>query len=269
MYSRLYTGEVRHRRLAPVEHQLSYSLFMPCIDLDEIEQLQSKVFGFGQRWWHWARFKRDDYLGQGPLKIAVQDKVFELTGVRLSGRVEAVVHLRYLGLFFSPVNFYYLYDDTGDWRFMLAEVSNTPWNERHYYALPADEGEEGTNWQHPKAFHVSPFNPINQQYIWKLKPLGKRLSIHLECHTAECISADSSNSDSSAARNKVFDATMAMRQQALTSSSLLRVLLKTPSQTVKVVLGIYWQALKLYVKRAPLYSHPKKNVRPDNKESCQ
>ncbi|MDG2685781.1 DUF1365 family protein, partial [Vibrio parahaemolyticus] len=165
--SQLFIGNVRHRRFTPVKHELNYSMFMPAIDLDEIGVLEKKVWGFGTRWWHWARFKRDDYLGEGSLKKAVQNKVAELTGVRCSGKVLAVCHLRYLGLYFSPVNFYYLYDQKGEWQYLLAEVSNTPWNERHYYAIAADPKDEDFGWEQDKAFHVSPFNPIDQLYRWK------------------------------------------------------------------------------------------------------
>ncbi|GAL11732.1 hypothetical protein JCM19233_2722 [Vibrio astriarenae] len=251
MKSRIYTGNVRHRRFLPMEHEINYSLFMPCIDLDEIDQLSNTVSMFGQRWWHWARFKRSDYLGEGCLKQQVQHKVYELTGERLAGRVEAVLHLRYFGLYFSPINLYYLYDEQGEWRYMLAEVSNTPWNERHYYALPADPGEKDNNWQHQKAFHVSPFNPIDQKYKWKLKPIKEKLSVHLECHK----------------QHKVFDATMKMSQVPFSSKRLLWLLMKTPIQTVKVVWGIYWHALKLWLKGAPFYPHPKYDQKNTNKES--
>ncbi|MPW35478.1 DUF1365 domain-containing protein [Vibrio sp. B1Z05] len=242
--SAIMVGEVRHRRFSPVKHALNYPLFMPSIDLDELACLKKSVWGFGERWWHWARFCRGDYLGTtGCLKKAVQDKVFALTGERHTGKVIAVVHLRYLGLYFSPVNFYYVFDDKGQWRTLLAEVSNTPWNEHHYYAVDANEGEQGENWQHDKAFHVSPFNPIDQQYVWKLKPLSKKLMVHLECHR----------------EGKEFDATLSMKAHPFNSKNLLKQLISTPIMAVKVVIGIYWHALKLWMKKVPLYPHPAKN----------
>lgn len=236
--SSLLVGDVRHRRLSPIKHELKYPLFMPCLDLDRLEELEQKVWCFGRGWWHWARFKREDYVGEGDIKQAVIDKVYELTGERVSGRVEAVVHLRYLGIYFSPVNFYYLYNQEGEWKYLLAEVSNTPWNERHYYAIPARHNGE---FEHEKAFHVSPFNPVEQHYFWRIKPLDKRLFVHLECHRD----------------NKEFDATLSMRKQPLTSKSLLKQLIVTPIMAVKVVTGIYWHAFKLWFKGAPFYSHPK------------
>lgn len=234
----LYVGDVRHRRFTPVQHALNYRLFMPCLDLDELELLQSKVWGFGTRWWHWARFKRDDYLGSGDLKQAVFNKVLELGGETTKGSVKAVVHLRYFGIYFSPVNFYYIYDESGKWCYLLAEVSNTPWNERYYYLLDANDQE---TWRHAKAFHVSPFNPIEQEYVWKIKPIDQRLSIHLECHRS----------------HKEFDATMKMAREPLCSRVLLKHLIVTPIMAVKVTVGIYWHALKLWIKGAPFYSHPK------------
>jgi hypothetical protein len=254
MNSRLFIGNVRHRRFTPVLHELNYSLFMPAIDVDEIDELEKKVWGFGTRWWHWARFKRSDYVGEGSLKKAVQDKLESLTGVKCDGRVIAVCHLRYLGLYFSPVNFYYVYNKQGEWKYLLAEVSNTPWNERHYYAVSADQDDEQFGWKQEKAFHVSPFNPIDQQYHWKIKPLTDKLNIHLECHKD----------------GKHFDATMAMKATVLSSKSLMKCLVITPIQTVKVVFGIYWHALKLWRKGAPFYSHPKysneNNTQPEKKK---
>ncbi|CAM3614663.1 DUF1365 domain-containing protein [Vibrio aquimaris] len=234
----LLVGNVRHRRFTPIEHALDYTLFMPCLDLDELEGLKTKIWGFGDQWWHWARFKRSDYLGTGDLKHSVLNKVVELGGEHLNGSVKAVIHLRYFGIYFSPVNFYYIYDDQDCWRYLLAEVSNTPWNERYYYLL--DVCNEDT-WVHSKAFHVSPFNPIDQEYRWKIKPMNPNLSIHLECHR----------------QGKQFDATMKMKQRTLSSRSLLKHLIITPTLAVKMLVGIYWHALKLWVKGAPFYSHPK------------
>lgn len=240
--SRLMVGIVHHRRYLPIFYSLRYHLFMPCIDLDEWSELRAKVWGLGERWWHWARFKRSDYLGEGDLKQAVQKKVNELGGEPVHGKVLAVVHLRYFGLYFSPVNFYYIYDEDGHWRYLLAEVSNTPWNERHYYLVPAESGKNGQNWQHAKAFHVSPFNPIDQLYCWRLKPLNEQLMVHLECHR----------------KVKEFDATLLLQERTFNTATLLGLLARTPIMTIKVIVGIYWEAFKLWRRGATVYRHPSK-----------
>lgn len=234
--SGLFVGTVRHRRFTPVEHAFSYPMFMPLIDLDELDTLTTKVKGFTTRKWGVAAFYRPDYMqGRTDTAKAVQDKIFELTGERISGKVKALCHLRYFGIYFSPVNFYYLYDVQGNWRYILAEVSNTPWNERHYYAVPA-----GKQWENDKAFHVSPFNPIEQKYVWKLRALGNTAFVHLETHREV----------------REFDATLALSRKPFTSKELIKLITKTPVMTVKVVASIYWQALKLWLKGAPFYGHP-------------
>ncbi|MFD2178203.1 DUF1365 domain-containing protein [Veronia pacifica] len=234
--SGLYTGIVRHRRFTPVNHCFKYDIFMPVIDLDELEILEKQVAGFKLGKWGVAAFHATDYLdGRADTKLACQDKLFELTGDRLTGKVMALCHLRYFGMYFSPVNFYYLYDDKGNWRYMLAEVSNTPWNQRHYYAVPA-----GNKWENDKEFHVSPFNPLEQLYKWRLRPLSDKAFVHLETHRD----------------NREFDATLALEKQAFTSGELAKILLKTPLITVKVLVLIYWQAAKLWFKGARFYSHP-------------
>jgi DUF1365 family protein len=235
MNSALYVGHVMHRRIRPVKHQFLYRLYMPCIDLDELTTLKNRIRGFGTQWWQPARFKRSDYLGEGDLKQAVFNKLYELTGERLEGRVMLLCQLRYFGLYFSPVNFYYCFDQDEQWRYLLAEVSNTPWNERHYYAIPAQD-----NWQHDKAFHVSPFNPMDQHYQWQLKPLGETAQLCIQVHR----------------QNKEFEAGIHFNRQRFNGKNLLKLMIKMPLMPVSIVWGIYSHAFKLWRKKAPFYSHP-------------
>jgi len=117
MNSTLYVGNVRHRRFTPVDHTFNYGIFMPLIDLDELEQLHQ--VGIRLEKFSSATFKRSDYLGGGDIKTKAQDRIAELTGERLTGRVMLLCQLRYFGLYFNPVNFYYLYDHLGEQRWQL------------------------------------------------------------------------------------------------------------------------------------------------------
>jgi DUF1365 family protein len=130
---------------------------------------------------------------------------------------------------------------------MLAEVSNTPWNQRHYYLVNLNQATPTQ-----KDFHVSPFMDMNMQYHWQIKPPkdnNKHLLIHIENRRHQ-----QTNSEP----EKLFDATLAMEQYAFTQQQIWRVFITLPVMTIKVLAGIYWQALKLFIKRIPFYSIPKK-----------
>ncbi len=253
--SAIYQGFVRHRRFTPKSHEFKQSLFMMLIKLDELPRLISRFWQLSDKTLSWARFKRQDYIG-GQLTAnqnkslsvsdAVKQKIAELQpdANTEQGEVFLLGQLRYFGLYFSPLNLYYLRVD-GHFRYMLAEVSNTPWNQRHYYLVDLDNIKP-----HEKAFHVSPFNPMEQHYHWKIKAPQAGLSktmLHLESRQQDMATAKEST---------VFDATMVLKRKPLNQAELNRVLLNTPLQTVSIVLGIYWQALKLLIKRVPLHNHP-------------
>ena len=239
--SAIWQGSVRHRRFAPKAHAFSYSLFMLGLDLDEVETL-----GLGQgRWFGVERagllsFYRQDYLkgSRGSLKQAVWQKVAELGGEATpEQRVLLLGNVRCLGFYFSPVNFYFCYQQ-GSARYLLAEVSNTPWNERHYYLLDLTALAP-----HDKDFHVSPFMDLAMRYHWRIRPPEQETLIHIESHP-----------QSGAA--KLFDATLALRREPLSRQGLMALLVRWPWMTLKVLLGIYWQALRLFIKRTPIFRHP-------------
>lgn len=237
--SAIWQGSVRHRRFAPRAHAFSYSLFMLGLDLDELPGLEQG------RWFAVERagllsFRREDYLrgSEGPLKQAVWDKVAALGGdAEPGGRVLLLGNVRCLGFYFSPVNFYFC-DRAGETRYLLAEVSNTPWNECHYYLL-----DLAALSPHDKDFHVSPFMGLGMRYHWRIRAPKEEALIHIESHP---VSGES----------KLFDATLALRRAPWCRSGLAALLARWPWMTLKVLLGIYWQALRLFIKRTPVFTHP-------------
>jgi len=245
--SAIYKGVVRHRRFSPTNHEFSYPLFMMFLKLDELPAIYQRFWQIGEGRLNWARFRRSDYLtGEcSSLTESVLQKMNELCsegqGI-LQGDVYFMGNLRYMGFYFSPLNLYFL--KQGDrYTHMLAEVSNTPWNQRHHYLV-----DLAANSPSDKEFHVSPFNPMSQQYHWRIVPPGSngKCSLHIENH----------NSQSTG--EKVFDATLSLRRHELNQKELNHVLLKSPVQTLSILKSIYWQALKLIVKKTPLYSHKNK-----------
>lgn len=240
--SALFEGVVRHRRFRPVLHQFRYPLFMWLLKLDELPALFERHWQLGESPWHWARFRRADYLDRSerPLADMVIDTLADKLALdrgEVAGEVWLLGQLRYLGCYFSPLNLYFVKRD-GGFRHVLAEVSNTPWNERHCYALDLRDLR-----RQDKAFHVSPFNPMGQQYQWRIVPPdGDRLAVQLRV----------SGQDDS----RAMDASLHLRRVALGRRSLNRMLLRKPSQTATLLGAIYWQALRLFLKRSPVYRHP-------------
>ncbi len=242
MNSAIYTGRVRHRRFLPKKHTFSYPFFMYYLDLDQLDLLPNLSPWFSTSGFSLARFVREDYLGDPEIKLrtAVRRRMAELTGNEVLGNTFALLNLRTLGLYFSPVNFYFGFDLQGQCSHFLAEVSNIPWNQRHHYAYRL---EPGTSWQRKqeKMFHVSPFNPLDQVYGWHITTPGRQLNLGIDVDDG---------------RGRIFEARLELQRQPLERSYLRRLVMRKPVMTASIVAGIYFQALKLYLKGVPYVPHP-------------
>jgi DUF1365 family protein len=247
MHSCIYNGWVRHCRYAPTRHEFRYRLFMMYLDLEELPTLFD-------RFWCWsaarpalARFNRDDYHGPAslPLDRAVRDTVRERTGRAPDGPIRMLTHLRYFGYIFNPVTFYYCFDKTDACvETIVAEITNTPWKQRHSYVLPVTEalqGERVMQFGFDKSFHVSPFMPMDVRYDWRFSTPGNSLLVHMKNFRDN---------------KRTFDATLSLAREEIAPVSMAKTLLHFPAMTAKVTSAIYWQALRLALKRTPFLAHP-------------
>ena len=216
---------------------------MVYLDLDELDS------AFRGRWLWSARrptlawFRRADYLGPVdlPLDEAVRRRVEEQTGVRPSGPIRVLTHLRYFGFLFNPATFYLCFDEDESLEAVVLEITNTPWGERHSYVMSC-VGSGTQRACFAKEFHVSPFMPMDQSYDLTLSLDDHRLVVHMRnLEGDEC----------------VFDATLALERREWSAATLARSLLRFPVMTLSVIVSIYWQAFRLWTKRAAFHPHPR------------
>ena len=245
MHSRLYVGQVRHRRFQPKIHSFNYGLFMVYLDLDELSDI------FDRHWFmsidrpNIVSFWRKHHLGKAnaDLATAVRDVVYQHTSQRPQGPIRLLTHLSYFGYRFNPVSFYYCFDENDEHlEYIVSEVNNTPWGEQFCYVHKVTAQKQSTNrFQFKKKFHVSPFMSMDIDYDWRFRDPGEHLNVHMISRQGE---------------RTIFDATLQLRQQPLSSNRLVINLLRFPLITIKIITAIYYQALRLWLKRVPFHSHP-------------
>ncbi|HUB04623.1 MAG TPA: DUF1365 domain-containing protein [Solirubrobacteraceae bacterium] len=231
----IYEGTIRHRRSHP-RREFQHRLALFYLDLDELPSLLGGRLVAARP--GLLRFRRRDYLGPDgvPLDQAVRDLVQARAGVRPPGPVRLLTQLRSFGHCFNPVSFYYCLDRTGERpEAVVAEVTNTPWRERHAYVLSGGEAE------FDKALHVSPFMGMDHRYAARAGTPGERLALHIE-----------SRRDGKLA----FDATLALRRRELTGTSAARLVLRYPAANVRVLALIYGHAIGLKLAGAQVHRHP-------------
>ena len=240
MKSCLYSGAVIHRRLGNHSHYLKYRVFSFLIDLDELSQLDKQLSLFAWNRWNAISFWEKDY-GDGsgqPLKdyaLSLCDKAGCKADLQ---RVEILCYPRLWGYTFNPLSIYFCYDRDDRLSSIIYEVTNT-YGERHSYILPQN-ADQFPQHRCAKKLYVSPFLPMEAEYQFRIVKPDDKVSV--------AIRQKSSNGDG-------LNAVFAGKRQSITDSALAWNIIKNPAMTQKVMVGIHWEAIKLWKKSLPIFRH--------------
>ncbi len=232
--SALFLGSVVHRRLKPRRHRLRYRAYWLFLDLEDIDRLDGTLRLFSRNRLNLFGFYDRDHCqtGRGDLRAEIVDAVHDAGIVMDHGRICVLTMPRVLGYVFNPLSTYFCYAADGRLAAVVYEVHNT-FGGRHRYAL-AVEAENGAVMQRcAKRFYVSPFMDMELNYSFRVMRPGERVGV--------VISA-------SDAAGPVLVAGMSGERRELTDAGLLRLFLSIPALTLKVIVGIHWEALRLWLK---------------------
>jgi DUF1365 family protein len=252
--SALYEGTVRHRRFAVRRHELRHRVALAYLDLAELDEVLGGLLVRARP--GVVRFRRADHpygAPELPLADAIRARVAEHTGRPVpDGPVRLLCQLRTFGHCFNPVTFAYCFDGDERLQAVAAEVTSTPWGERHVYVVAREDAGDATGAAGAprpavlrgtlaKALHVSPFMPMDQRYDWRAAVPGETLSVHIASEQGGAT---------------VFDATLSLRRRPLTRASLARTTARLPAASLRVLALIYGHAAALRLKGVRLQPRP-------------
>lgn len=240
--SAIYRGVVAHARLRPKRHSLRYRVFSLLLDLDELPDLNLdlRLFGYNRR--ALVSFHDSDHGDGGDtcLRHWVEQRLEEVGIALAGGPIRLLCYPRILGYVFNPLSVFFCYRPNGKLAAILYEVSNT-FAERHTYVIPVTNSDATLiNQTCEKAFYVSPFLPMDCQYQFEIEPPGDQVRITIRQDDKE---------------GRIFGADFTARHGRLDDRGLLAALAIHPLMTVKIIAGIHWEALLLWLKGVPVLRH--------------
>lgn len=240
-----YRGPVMHQRMRPVSHRFSYSVFSLLIDLDALDQIdrQSPLFSVN-KFNLMSVYERDHGPRDGSSLASHARKLFKKAGLQLDGgRIRLLCYPRILGYVFDPLSVYFAYDEQKRLMGLLYEVRNT-FGEHHTYVAPLKPGEQteaGIRQESPKRFFVSPFNPVEMAYRFRIHPPDETVGVRI-------LVTDQDEPVMAASFHGSF--------LRFSTRSLLRLCLTIPFLTLKIIVGIHIEALRLWMKGLRLRARP-------------
>jgi len=233
----VYVGDVVHKRSRPKRHALRYRVFSLLVDLDHLDRLDKSLRLFSLDKFNLVSLVTKDFGPRDGSSLAsfVRRKAAS-AGIDDIAKIRMLAYPRLFGYAFNPITVYFCDDASGATRFIAYEVSNT-FGEHHFYQAIVDVAGPAIQHQAKKAFFVSPFNTLDGNYRFSIRPPAENVFLGITLST-----------DEGGLLTAYFDG--ARRQ--LTDFTLLKLLLAYPFMTAKVMFGIHWEALRLYLKGVPM-----------------
>lgn len=230
-FSALYEGWVMHRRVSPRHHRFRYRVFALLLDLDELPMLDRRLRLFA--WNRWAPLSfRDRDHGEGRDLKAWLDGKLAAAGIEAEGPKRVLCYPRIFGYVFNPLSVWFCHAKDGTLAGIVYEVHNT-YGERHSYVLPASEAMGSVRQETAKDFFVSPFLSLDCRYRFRVVPPDATVSIAIQEEERG---------------EPVLSAVFSGARKPLTDIALLSVLFRYPLMTLKVVLAIHFEAVRLMMK---------------------
>ena len=241
--SSIYEGWVMHRRLSPKHHRFKYRVFAMLLELDELAGLDRKLALFKYNRWGLFSFQDRDHGDGRPLRAWLDD-VLAQSGITAKGARRVLCYPRILGFVFNPISVWFCDDEDGRLKAIIYEVHNT-YEERHAYVLPAGPDTALVRHGCAKNFYVSPFLSHDCRYQFRIRPPGQDVAIMVQEDEAGA---------------PILNASFAGERRALTDRVLVKMLMRYPLMTVKVVVAIHFEAVRLMLKGIRRHPHQPKTI---------
>ena len=240
-----YRGTVMHQRMKPVSHRFSYSVFSLLIDLEAFDEINRRSPFFSVNKFNlMSVYERDHGPRDGSSLAAHARRLFKDAGLDVGeGKILLLCYPRILGYVFDPLSVYFAYNDQDQLVGLLYEVRNT-FGEHHTYVAPLKPGERteaGIRQESPKRFFVSPFNPVEMAYRFRIHPPDETVGVRILVTEQE---------------QPVLAASFHGNFLRFSTRSLLRLCLTIPFLTIKIIVGIHIEALRLWMKGLRLRARP-------------
>lgn len=262
-------GTVLHHRHQPVDHRFTYPVSLLWLDPDRPDELDGRhplcsTHHPAPLW-----FRRADYLdgSSAPLGAAVRARLADALGSAPAGPLRMLTQPRTWGWLFNPITIYLLWGEPADGPVAaLLEVTNTPWKERHTYAVALRAtGPAAWEADFAKVLHVSPFldEAFNYRLGLRFAPAGphRRLTVDLDVVPRICgPGADDVGGGAAPGPPPVLTTRLVVDQRPLERAMLSQSLRRNPMPTHRVSLGIHRQALRLWRQGVPFVSHPRRRA---------